>query len=198
MSGRTLNWRTVVVLLACVLSLAAPGCTNKNVHAAVPAAAPAAAAASAARPMTTAPDTDATPPTEATAAPPALPESPAPTQATIPAAKPPALRKPAPGQAPADAPAEPTHPAAPLISPQLSPDDQAAYQRKTSEDVSIAKKNLQDASGRQFSAAQQDLVEKINSFLAQSESASKDGDWARARNLAQKARLLSAELIASF
>ncbi len=97
-----------------------------------------------------------------------------------------------------DAPSEPAHPAAPLISPQLSPGDQAAYQRKTGEDIYVAKKNLQDASGRQFSAAQQDLVEKINSFLAQSDSASKDGDWTRARNLAEKARLLSAELIASF
>jgi len=148
--------------------------------------------------MTTAPDTDATPPVETAAAPPALPESPTPAQMTLPTSKLPSLRRPAPGQAPADAPTEPAHPAAPLISPQLSPDDQAAYQRKTGEDIYVAKKNLQEVSGRQFSAAQQDLVEKINSFLAQSESASKDGDWARARNLAQKARLLSAELIASF
>ncbi len=189
--------RTVVVLLACGVSLAAPGCTNKNVHAAVPAAAPV-AADTAARPMTTAPDTDATPPVETAAAPPVLAETPTPAQVPLPAAKPPALHKPASGQAPVDTALEPAHPAAPLISPQLSPSDQAAYQRKTDEDIYVAKKNLQEASGRQFSAAQQDLVEKINSFMAQSESAGKDGDWARARNLAQKARLLSAELIASF
>jgi hypothetical protein len=189
--------RSVAVLLACGLSFAAPGCARKNVHAAAPGAAPVAADA-AARPMTTAPDTDATPPVETATAPPALPESPTPAQVALPSAKPPVPRKPAPGQASVDAASEPAHPAAPLISPQLSPGDQAAYQRKTGEDIYVAKKNLQDVSGRQFSAAQQDLVEKINSFLAQSDRASKDGDWARARNLAEKARLLSAELIASF
>jgi hypothetical protein len=41
-------------------------------------------------------------------------------------------------------------------------------------------------------------VGKIRSFLSQSRDASKDGDWARAQNLAQKARLLSNELINSF
>ena len=49
-----------------------------------------------------------------------------------------------------------------------------------------------------FSLAAGRLVEKIRSFLAQSLDASKSGDWARAQNLAQKARLLSTELINSF
>jgi hypothetical protein len=49
-----------------------------------------------------------------------------------------------------------------------------------------------------LNAAQQDLVGKIRSFLSQSRDASKDGDWSRAQNLAQKARLLSDELINSF
>lgn len=48
-----------------------------------------------------------------------------------------------------------------------------------------------------MSAAQRDLIEKIHSFVSQSRDAGKDGDWARAENLAQKARLLSAELINS-
>jgi hypothetical protein len=147
--------------------------------------------------MTTAPDTDATPPVEAVA-PPIPSAPPTPSEVTIPPAKPPALRKPVPGQTTADAASEPAHPAAPLISPQLSASDQATYQRKTDEDARIANKNLQDAGGKQLNAAQQDLVEKINSFLAQSRDASKDGDWARAQNLAQKARLLSVELIATF
>ena len=51
--------------------------------------------------------------------------------------------------------------------------------------------------GKALSAAQQDLAEKIRSFLAQSRDASKGGDWARAQNLSQKARLLSVELINS-
>jgi hypothetical protein len=91
----------------------------------------------------------------------------------------------------------PARPPAPLISPQLSPGDQASYERKTGEDVSVAEKNLQGAQGKQLSAAQQDLVDKIRSFLAQARDASKGGDWARAQNLAQKARLLSIELVNS-
>jgi len=56
---------------------------------------------------------------------------------------------------------------------------------------------LQQANGRQLSAGQQDLVEKIHSFLDQARDASKGGDWARAQNLAQKARLLSTDLVDS-
>lgn len=48
-----------------------------------------------------------------------------------------------------------------------------------------------------MSAAQKDLVEKISSFLEQSRDAVKTGDWTRAQNLAQKARLLSLELVSS-
>ena len=66
------------------------------------------------------------------------------------------------------------------------------------EDTAVAEKNLQQTSGKQLNAAQQDLVGKIRSFLSQSRDASKDGDWVRAQNLAQKARLLSDELIDSF
>ena len=85
----------------------------------------------------------------------------------------------------------------PLISPQLSAADQQNYERKMNDDVGAAEKNLQQANGRQLNAAQQDLVEKIHSFLDQARDASKGGDWARAQNLAQKARLLSTELVDS-
>jgi len=137
---------------------------------------------------------------EPVAAPPALPISPAPPPAsvTIPPPKPAAPRRQAEDQ-PADTESEqPAHPPAPQISPQLSPGDQAAYQRKTGDDTAAAEKNLQETSGKQLNAAQQDLVGKIRSFLSQSRDASKDGDWSRAQNLAQKARLLSDELINSF
>ena len=65
------------------------------------------------------------------------------------------------------------------------------------DDVTAAEKGLQQTNGRQLNAYQQDLVEKIHSFLDQSRDASKGGDWARAQNLAQKARLLSTELVNS-
>ncbi len=187
-----------VALLTCAISFGAVGCAHKTVHAAAPAAAP--APAEAARPMNTAPDTDASPPTEVVAAPPALPTSvaPPPAEVTIPPPKPAAPRRPA-GDQPADTESEqPAHPPAPQISPQLSLSDQATYQRKTVDDTAVAEKNLQETSGKQLNAAQQDLVGKIRSFLSQSRDASKDGDWVRAQNLAQKARLLSNELINSF
>jgi hypothetical protein len=151
--------------------------------------------------MTVAPDTDASPPAETVAAPPSLPAATAtpPATVTIPPPKPVPPRRPAGEQAPAEAESElSAHPPAPQISPQLSPGDQASYERKTGEDTTIAEKNLQETSGKQLNAAQQDLVGKIRSFVSQSRDASKDGDWARAQNLAQKARLLSVELINSF
>jgi hypothetical protein len=94
-------------------------------------------------------------------------------------------------------PAEQTRPPAPQISPEISLNDQATYSHKTEEDIAVAQKNLNQAADKQLSAAQNDLVEKIRSFLSQSHEASKAGDWARAQNLAQKARLLSVELVGS-
>lgn len=148
--------------------------------------------------MSTAPDTDVAPPVEAVA-PPAVPASPAaPPPIAIPSAKPSAPHKPVEEPATADADSEPsTRPAAPQISPQLSAGDQASYARKTGDDIAVAERNLWQANGKQLSAAQQDLVEKIRSFVLQSRDASKGGDWTRAQNLAQKARLLSVELLNS-
>jgi len=195
---RYLNGRMAIALLACGLPLAMVGCAEKNVHATPPAYVPP-APTQAQRPMTYAPDTDATPPVEAVAPPPAVPDSSAPpAPATILSAKPPALRRPAREQPVADAQVVPPQAPAPQISPQLSLGDEAAFKRKTGEDISIAEKNLQRANGRQLNAAQQDFVAKIRGFLGQSQDAGNSGDWARAQNLAQKARLLSVELVNSF
>jgi len=149
--------------------------------------------------MTTAPDTDALPPVETVAAPPALPED---GMAAVSADLPPMTTLPAPRR-PSTEPAnseaaEPTsHPPAPQISPQLSAGDQASFERATNDDLATAEKSLQQASGRQLNAAQQDLAGKIRSFTDQARDAGKGGDWTRAQNLAQKARLLSIELINS-
>jgi hypothetical protein len=147
--------------------------------------------------MSTAPDTDASPPVEALSVPPTLPaaEEP-PVSADLPATNPmPAPRRPSAEQPNASEPA--SHPPAPQISPQLSPGDQASYVRSTNEDLATAERSLQQASGRQLNAAQQDLAGKIRSFTDQARDAGKGGDWTRAQNLAQKARLLSIELINS-
>jgi hypothetical protein len=197
MPSRARKSQIAALTLTCVLSLTLGGCASKSVRAAAPINAPPVVTA-ADRPMNVAPDTDAAPPVETVAAPPTLPATTAaPPQpvATSPA-KPAPPRKPA-EQPAAEAETETPHVPAPQISPQLSPGDQAAYERKTGDDISVAEKNLEQTSGKQLSAAQQDLTEKIRSFLTQSREASKGGDWARAQNLAQKARLLSAELINS-
>ena len=196
-----LDNRIAIALLACGLPLAIAGCEGKNVRASVPASAPAPAPAQADRPMTTAPDTDATPPMDVAAAPPpSIPGSPTPSPSVaIPAATPaPAPRRPSEGQAPdqGDVGSAARKPAL-QITPELSPGDQASYERKTADDLAVAEKNLGQANGKQLSAAQSDLVAKITSFASQSRDASKSGDWARAQNLAQKARLLSVELLNS-
>src|SRR4029077_6735433 len=128
--------RVVAALIASGLSFAFAGCARQKVQAAPPvAAAPAPSAADTQRPMTIAPDTNASPPTEETMVPPpAIPD---------PATPPPAVVVPPPNPAkptspfaeraaepPAD---QPAHPPAPQISPQLSPEEQANYQHKTKE-----------------------------------------------------------------
>jgi hypothetical protein len=189
--------RVAAAFMTIGLALAAGGCSQKKVQAAAPVAA--APAPETERPMTTAPDTDASPPLDAVTAPPALPAAATPPPAV---AMPRTNPVPAPNRPRAEQPnpeaAEPAaHPPAVQISPQLSPGDQASYEHSTNDDLAIAEKNLQQASGRQLSAAQQDLVEKIRSFTGQARDAGKDADWTRAQNLAQKARLLSIELINS-
>lgn len=92
---------------------------------------------------------------------------------------------------------EHARPPAPQISPQLSDDKKAALQRETVEDIGVAQSNLQQANGKRLNAQQYDLVDKIKSFIDQSRDAGKEGDLNRARNLAQKARLLSVELVNS-
>jgi hypothetical protein len=193
--------RVLAVLLVGGIALAVAGCAQRKVQAAAPVySAP--APSDAGRPMTTAPDTDAAPPQEAAAVAPAIPPESAASQPPVTILSKnstPVPPRPVVEQPPAEVAAEPAaRPAPPQISPQLSAGDQASYQRKLNEDTAIAEKNLQDASGKPLNAGQQDLVEKIRSFLMQSRDASKGGDWARAQNLSQKARLLSIELINSF
>src|SRR5690349_8931435 len=135
-------------LLAAVAAAAvfsAAGCTEKKVQAAVPVSAPPAPA----RPMTVAPDTDATPPIEASAIAPAVPapsSSAPPVNVTASTVSPPprraAIQQPA---AEENAQDSGSRPEAPRIIPQLSPADQATFQRKTDDDSSVAARNLQNA-----------------------------------------------------
>jgi hypothetical protein len=188
------------MLCLCGLATATVGCAQKSVKAAAPVAAAPAPALADSKPLTMiAPDTTATPPPENVPPPPNpsatntpdLPVTPVHTKPAPPA------RKPSPDAPTENASEQTARPAAPQISPQISPGDQATFQRKTEDDINAAQNNLQQSAGKRLSAAQTDLVEKIKLFLAQSREASKTGDWARAQNLSQKARLLSNELVES-
>jgi outer membrane biosynthesis protein TonB len=135
-----------------------------------------------------------TPPPVTTTEEPA-PEVPSPVPPPAPGKRPPAPRRPAPTKTADPAPAKP---AAPQISPQLSPRDLDATKKNTTSNITTAEQNLQLANGKQLSASQNDLSEKIKGFLSQSHEAIMADDWVRAQNLAEKARVLSAELVKSF
>ncbi|MGA8034503.1 MAG: hypothetical protein WA823_07530 [Candidatus Acidiferrales bacterium] len=197
-NSNVLNWFFAVT---CVCALTLVGCSDTSVKAANPAPVVPAPAVADSKPITNvAPDTTALPPV-ASATPPvtntpppatSLPVTPAHTKPAPPP------RKPAPEPASETASEQNSKPAPPQILPQLSAGDQLAYQRQTEEDIKAAESNLQQASGKQLSAAQSDLVQKIQSFLSDSRAASKEGDWSRAQQLSQKARRVSDELVASF
>ncbi len=94
----------------------------------------------------------------------------------------------------ADPDADAKRPAAPLISPQLTPEEQSAAQQQTDDSLRAAAQDLQATLGRTLSTTQADLVEKVRGFIGQAREASRAGDWPRARNLARKAQLLAKEL----
>ncbi|MBI3484619.1 MAG: hypothetical protein HY012_05640 [Acidobacteria bacterium] len=106
-----------------------------------------------------------------------------------------------PRTAPVEPPATPAEttpkPAPPRMSPRLSPAEQAEYERKTNAAIAAAEKNMQTTYGKQLNAAQSDLLEKVRGFLGQAREAARAGDWQRAHNLAQKAQVLSVELVNS-
>ncbi|HTT33441.1 MAG TPA: hypothetical protein VMH48_07560 [Methylomirabilota bacterium] len=93
---------------------------------------------------------------------------------------------------------EPDRAAAPIIAPQLSPQESATAQQETNQSLSVAEKNLATARGKQLNAAQTDMVSKINGFVKDAREAAQSGDWSRARSLAKKAEVLSNELVGSF
>ena len=176
-------------LLLCTAALALGGCATKHIVKAAP------------------PSVSAPPPEEA--APMPQPETPPPVITTTepapaptPAAPPPVpAKRPAPAR-PRPAPPEtaepaPPKPAPPQISPQLSQKDLDAAKINTTADITTAEQNLHSADGKKLNAAQKDLVDKISGFLNEAHEAIRQDDWVRALNLAEKARVLSTELVKS-
>ena len=87
--------------------------------------------------------------------------------------------------------------APPMLAPQLSDMEIADAQQQMNQSITVAQRNLANAKTRQLNATQIDLAAKVNSFLDESKSAVRDGDWTRAKNLAKKAQVLSEELAQS-
>src|SRR5277367_4534928 len=173
------------LIAACLLAVGLAGCPREKVHAKMPKIIPPVPAI--AEPPVP-PYILGTEPTDTTLAmiPESLPEPPPePPRPTVP-------RKPA-----IEVSATPK-PSVPVISPQVSPADQAAYLRRINENISTAERNLQQASTHNLDATQKDMAEKIRNFVDQAKEAMQASDWTRAQNLAQKAQVLSAELVGSF
>jgi hypothetical protein len=180
------------LLFAFVLGLAVvagAGCRRNVVRAEPPSVAspPAIEPLPAPEPPATVAESTPAPEPEPGASPPA-PEN------VSPDSLPPRPRPAAPAEAAKPKPDQPP----PQIAPQLSPRQQAEATRSTNNDIRVAERNLQLASGKQLKASQKDLVEKIQGFLSQAQEAIRAEDWVRAQNLAHKAQVLSAELNRSF
>jgi outer membrane biosynthesis protein TonB len=137
------------------------------------------------------------PPLAATPTPEPVPEPAAAEPAPEPARRPAPRPRPAQAEIP-DAQPTPPKPAPPQISPQLSAKDLEAARGRTTSQLKTAEENLQATNGKQLNAAQKDLVGKIRGFLDQSHEAIVADDWIRAENLAEKARVLSVELVKTF
>src|SRR5271154_5631699 len=173
------------LIATCLLAVGLAGCPREKVHAKMPKIMP---------PVPAVVDPPVPPyilgvePTDTTLA--MIPESlPMP---------PPERAHPTPARKPSGDAAPTPKPAAPVISPQISPADQASYEHRIDENLATAERNLQQASTHELDATQKDMAEKIRSFMDQAREAMQASDWTRAQNLAQKAQVLSAELVGSF
>lgn len=181
------KWQLLALL--CGMSVALAGCASKHIVRAAP------PSVSTPPPEETAPmpQPEAPPPVSTTEEP--APEVPSPAPPPAMAKRPAPPKRPAPAESAESAPAKA---APPQISPQLSARDLESTKKNTTTSITTAEQNLALANGRALSAAQKDLAEKIKGFLSQSHEAIMADDWVRAQNLAEKARVLSAELVKSF
>ena len=185
-------WPVQLALLLAALGLVAgtSGCVKRRVQASPPVIVPTPSEQPA--PTTPQPETKPNTPPETS--------PPAPVLVVPPPKAPPAKRESRTTTPPANPQPDPPAPATapPQISPRLSAQEQAEAERRTTDDISVAERNLLLVpDSKQLSVAQRDLVEKIRGFLSQAREAIRASDWVRARTLAQKARVLSVELVNS-
>jgi hypothetical protein len=199
---------TVQAALILALAVCLPSCVfqkPQTVKAAPPAPAPAAAPAPAPPPQPLSiPQTNVhlPPPqplsaeAEATARP---PEEPA---GTPPPPKPVSRPKPAPSTRPAEAPAQAVPPAvmpaAPPDNPLIQEVTPAAEQKRFQDEAAARKREVRQLvdplDRRRLSRQQRGLLDRIQSFLKQSDEAEGRGEMRQASELAQRALVLAREL----
>lgn len=175
--------------LLCALALGAAGCANKHIVRAAPPSVstpPPDIAEPMPAPVPPATETPAEvpPPAEPSAAVPPMVSTKRPAQPPRPPTPPPEVAAP--------------KPAAPQIAPAISAGDLEARKKNTGDNLVKAERNVHSADGKPLNAAQKDLADKINGFIAQAHDAIQKEDWVRAQNLAYKALVLSEELVKSF
>ncbi len=122
-----------------------------------------------------------------------LPPPPAPLATRTPPA-PPRTHSVAPASNPNPAPGKSD---TPQIVPGLSSQESAALRQQTGQSLSSAERSLAATAGKSLNATQSDLASKVRSFISDAREAGRAGDWARARDLAKKAQVLSEELVGS-
>jgi len=83
------------------------------------------------------------------------------------------------------------------LVPELSPQETAVAKQQVADSFAVVERNLATTRGRKLTPAQSDIVSKITGFVGEAREASGQGDWARARNLAKKAQILSQDLVTS-
>lgn len=83
------------------------------------------------------------------------------------------------------------------LVPELSAQETATAKQQVADSFAIVERNLATTRGRKLTPAQSDIVSKITGFVGEAREASGQGDWARARNLAKKAQILSEDLVTS-
>jgi hypothetical protein len=81
------------------------------------------------------------------------------------------------------------------ISPGVSPQQAQQQSRKTTWLLGKTNENLKALGSRPLNASQQDTVSQIKWYVDESKTATDKGDLQRAYTLANKARMLSADLL---
>lgn len=81
------------------------------------------------------------------------------------------------------------------LAPGMSKEQELQSRQATTRLLATTDANVKAVAGRQLTSAQQSLLDQIHTYVKQSNQASDSGDLARAHTLADKAHLLSDELM---